>query len=224
MSLDQANWPLLDSRTKRRLAFLASPDESVASVSTCRLPSCSAVVERLIRQGPARWFCSRACIDAFQQQQRALDAAIKQLAGECATGQHPARKLARLRSDLEWLLEVRSAYAVPGAWRETLNGCPAPHSDDRDRDLIQRALNASARVGRQACPACDGTGNGTQFFAGSSDSPALKRQAATRSLAAVARLLSGAMRLTSSLEVVEALDALRQMGIDSESSTQKRAR
>lgn len=168
MASDLPTWPLLRGRTASRLKSFSHQSGGIGA--PCRLPGCARKVSRSTKPGPSRWFCDHKCADDFRTQQRALDAAIGELAAVYQSDGHPAPIRKRLRADLEWLIEVRQAYVTPRIWRREApidsNGSdegaghqeqPLPSAEDAFREEVRRA--AMRPEPTDPCPTCQGSGD-----------------------------------------------------------------
>ena len=191
----------LSRKTMGRLRFISHTSSNGELTVPCRLPGCDEVVTRRSGAGRSRWFHDRKCVDDFRTRQRALDAAIDELA-ELATAHSSERELAAIRSDLDWLLDVRSTYVTPGHWRRT--ALPEDTSSMPDLEYIRFVQDQRVPVDR--CPTCDGTGDLKDRRSPTPSTGAAKRREEVDLLAGIAPKLSRLLALRPTLLLAEAWD------------------
>lgn len=207
MPVSAGRWPFLRTKTATRLEFLAHENEQ--SQAPCRLPQCGGWAVRPRKRGRNAWFCGRSCADAFRTQRRALDAALHEMLERFTSETLTVRERNQLRSDLEWLTEVRQAYVSPGSWRA--HDPDADPSASADSDEVVTQLLTGRPHHRDPCPSCGGTGDLFSRRRDVSSLPALERRRLVRDkLVSMARLFEELLRLEPQVETAYAVDHWRQ--------------
>ncbi|MDO7868165.1 hypothetical protein [Nocardioides jiangxiensis] len=227
MSVDQPRWPNLSQRTRSRLTAFTDPLRPGVTTAPCRLPGCDERVERRDTSGRPRFFHDRKCAIEFRTRRSALDAAVEELAELLESGHHTTRDANRIRADLEWLLDQRSLYVAPGAWRHgPSDAAPA----DANSPATDAYLNSAYLARRKPspidpCPTCKGGGdlshlraeitrprNGRDYQA----EARLARRAKMDALARLAAEIENAERVAPNLAWGDAMLEVRRMAAEAE--------
>lgn len=208
MAAELGIWPFLARKTASRLAFMSHPSTPNVVRVPCRLPDCTKPVKRSTRPGRPKWFHHHKCADAFRIRQRALDAAIDDLAAKFLSADYTTREKAAIRADLEWLVDVRMTYAGPGSWRTPSARPEDLRADDPGVRFIAEVHAAVSRPERaDRCPTCQGTGDLSHLRPQLSPHlPMAKRRAETDTYAEIAGLFKRLAFLRGSAPVVEAYE------------------
>lgn len=213
MASDQRVLSNLSGRGASRLKFISQPSLGEDLYVPCRLPGCAELVRRKQGAGRSRWFHDRKCLDDFRTRRSALDAAISELASRATDDPLPgARELAGIRSDLDWLLDVRSTYVTPGEWRDTT----LPDETSQMPDLEYIRYVQDIRSPSDPCPTCEGTGDLKDHRSPTPTTAQAKQRERVDLLASLVPKLKRLSMMRPSVRFADALDAVHQDALQAE--------